>query len=178
MPAALVPKRIEDFIFYYYAKLVIAPSAGFAGNYRFIVDRYRKLKVGKIRMTDYDRELLHLAQAPGICAYCQKKTINVTPSEIVPRSDGGPIGVHNIVLACKQCRESKDGKDLVAWWCGDLAHPLDELPRVPVGLYLKIAYEGHLVTFSLGEKCTDLSDLFPLPAGQSGSGPTTRAKSQ
>ncbi len=176
MPAALVPKRIEDFIFYYYAKLVIAPSAGFAGNYRFIVDRYRKLKAGKIRMADYERELLHLAQLPGTCTYCQKKDTNALPSEIVPRSAGGPIGIHNLVLACKKCRESKDGKDLVAWWCGELAHPLDELPRVPIGLYLKIAYEGHHVTFSLGQKCTDLAGLFPLPMAQSGADPAARAR--
>lgn len=166
MPAPFVPKRIGDFIFYYYAKLIIAPSAGFAHNYRFIVDRYKKLKKGDIRMTDYERELLRLAQQPGICAYCQENSQAVSPSDVVPRSAGGPIGVHNVVLACKGCRESKEGKNLVTWWRDELGRSLDDMPRVPLGLYLKIAYEGHLVSFTLDQACTDLAELFPLPAGR------------
>jgi hypothetical protein len=79
VPAPFVPKRVEDFIFYYYAKLVIAPSSGFKKNYRFIVDTYKRLKVGEIRMSDYDRELLHLSQQSDSCAYCGRPGSNLLP---------------------------------------------------------------------------------------------------
>lgn len=162
MPAPFVPRRVEDFIFYYYAKLVIAPSSGFRKNYRFIVDTYKRLRLGEIRMSDYDRELLHLSQQTDSCAYCGKPGSNLLPSEIVPRSMGGPIGIHNLVMACPSCHKSKEGRDLVQWWRDVRRQHHDTLPRVPVGLYLKVAFELHAVNFTLGEKCADLADLFSL----------------
>lgn len=162
MPASFIPRRVEDFILYYYAKLVIASSAGLAGNYRFVVDTYRRLKSGQIHMSDYDRELLHLAQRPNVCVYCGVRGSNLVPSEVVPREFGGPVGIHNVVMVCQQCNGSKDGKDLVEWWRNTLGKHHDALPRVPAGLYLKIAYEHHQVNFSLREKCTNLGQVFLL----------------
>ncbi len=162
MPPALVPKRVEDFIFYYYAKLVMAPSAGFKANYRFVIDAYKRLRSGRIHISDYDREIQRLAQQRDRCAYCQKKTIALEPSEVVPRSMGGPIGMHNQVLACTPCRRSKEGRDLLDWWRNTMGRHHDDLPRVPAGLYLKQAYEAHRVHFTLGEKCTDLAQLFSI----------------
>lgn len=162
MPPTLVPRRVEDFIFYYYAKLVITPSAGFSGNYRFAVDAYKRLSAGEIHMSDYERELLHLAQQPDVCAYCGGQRPKVVPSEVVPRSMGGPIGIHNLVMACEPCHRSKEGKDLVGWWRKVLGRHHDTLPRVPVGLYLKIAHEKHRINFSLQARCTDLVQIFPL----------------
>lgn len=159
MPPALVPKRVEDIIYYYYAKLVIAPAAGFKGNYRFVVDAYQRLKSGEIRMSDYERELLHLAQTPGACAYCGKSDAGAAPNPVVPRSRGGPIGIHNLVMACESCTHSKDDLDLVYWWCRVLGKARDDIPRVPLGLYLKLAYERHHVNFTLGERCSELGEL-------------------
>jgi hypothetical protein len=163
MPAAFVRKQVEDFIFYYYAKLVIAPSAGFKGNYRFVVDAYKRLKAGTIRMSDYDRELVRLAEQSGVCAYCGTNG-EVCPSQIVPQSLGGPVGIHNLVLACEKCDQSKNGRDLVDWWRHGLGRSHDTLPRIAIGLYLKIAYEFHRINFTLNEKCTDLVQLFPILA--------------
>lgn len=70
MPSRAVPRPVGDFILYYYAKLVIAPSAGQAENHRFIIDRYQRLKSGEIRMSSYDREIQKLAQQSGECAFC------------------------------------------------------------------------------------------------------------
>jgi hypothetical protein len=161
VPASSIPKRVEDFVFYYYAKLVIAPSAGFAGNYRFVIDSYKRLKSGDIHMSEYERELLRLTQQPAVCNYCEKPGIEILPSEVVPRTLGGPIGIHNLVMACRPCYSSKKGRDLVEWW-RKLGNHHDTLPRVPVGLYLKIAYELHRINFSLGAKCTDLAQVFQL----------------
>lgn len=162
MPPPSVPRRVEDIIFYYYAKLVIAPSAGFSGNYGFIIDVYKRLKSGEIRISDYERELSHIADAPNICAFCGCKCFKCQPVHVVPRSFGIPPGMQNLVIACEACTISKDEKDLVEWWCKDLGKPRDKLPRVPLGLYLKIAYELHKVNFSLRTSCQNLEKLFRI----------------
>lgn len=160
MPPRSVPSTVADLIFYYYAKLVIAPSAGQAGNYRFIMDRYKQLKVGGIRMSDYDREIQKLAQQAGVCAFCGKRTATF-PIDIIPQRFGGPVGIHNLVHACPSCAESKGETDLLRWWCHGLNKDKDSLPRIPAGLFLKLAYERHTVEFTLGSRCEDTTDLWP-----------------
>jgi len=162
MPPPSIPRRVEDIIFYYYAKLIIAPSAGFKGNYRFIIDAYKRLKSGEIRMSDYDRELLHIANMPNICAVCGSRSIKCKITHVVPRSYGVQPGIHNLLYLCEACAKSKGEKDIVKWWCEDLRRSRDELPRVPLGLYLKIAYELHKVNFSLKMPCQSLEKLFVL----------------
>jgi hypothetical protein len=159
MPSRAVPRTVGDYILYYYAKLVIAPSAGEPKNYRFIIDRYKRLKSGEIQMSDYDREIQKLAQQPGVCVFCGKQC-NTVLVEVVPRGLGGPVGIHNLVHACPQCAASKGEKDLLAWWCDALGQDKDELPRIPAGLFLKMAYERHTVGFSLQNVCDDIQGIW------------------
>ncbi len=159
MPPRAVPRTVGDYILYYYAKLVIAPSAGQSGNYRFIIDRYKRLKRGEITMSDYDREIQKLAQQAGVCVFCGTQCVTV-PVEVVPRRLGGPVGVHNLVHACRECAASKDEKDLLAWWCDELGRDKDELPRIPAGLFLKIALERHTVRFGLERRCNDIREIW------------------
>ncbi|CEK14054.1 hypothetical protein [Chthonomonas calidirosea] len=159
MPSKAVPEIVEDYILYYYAKLVIAASAGEGGNYRFIMDRYKKLKSGEIKMSDYDREIQKEAQQPGICAFCQRQGQTV-PVEVIPRRLGGPVGVQNLVHACSNCAKSKDDKDLLTWWCDELGRDKDELPRIPAGLFLKMAHERHQIAFTLHQRCTNIREIW------------------
>jgi len=159
MPSRAVSRTVGDFILYYYAKLVIAVSAGESGNYRFIIDRYKRLKSGEINMSDYDREIQKLAQQAGICVFCGKRC-NTAPVEVVPRKLGGPVGVHNLVHACSQCAASKADKDLLAWWCDELGRDKDDLPRIPAGLFLKLALERHTVGFGLKRRCNDIREIW------------------
>jgi len=160
MPARTVPRRIRDYILYYYAKLVIAPSAGQERNYKFIIDRYKRLASGEISMSDYDREILKLAQQPGTCVFCGKADGSMVV-EVIPRRLGGPVGIQNTVYACKECAKSKNEMGLLQWWCGKLGRDKDELPRVPAGLFLKMAYERHVTEFTLNKTCNDISELWP-----------------
>jgi hypothetical protein len=162
MPSRAVPKRIGDFILYYYAKLVIAPSSGEPKNYRFIIDRYKRLKSGEIQMSEYDREIQKLAQQPGTCVFC-RRTGETVLTEVIPRRLGGPIGIHNLVYACNGCAQSKGDKDLLAWWCDELGHDKDDLPRIPAGLFLKMAYEMRSLRFELGSPCEDIRNLWGAP---------------
>jgi hypothetical protein len=160
MPPPSIPKKVEDIIFYYYAKLIIAPSAGFKGNYRFIIDMYKRLKSGEILMSDYEREISHITDSPDLCAFCETKCSKHQPVHVIPRSIGIPPGMQNLVISCESCAKSKGDKDLVEWWCKDLNKPRDELPRVPLGIYLKNAYELHKIKFSLRKSCNSIGDLF------------------
>lgn len=160
MPSKAVPGRVRDYIFYYYAKLVIAPSSGEAGNYAFIMDRYQRLAAGEISMSEYDREIQKLARQPGRCVFCNRDGANQTV-ELIPRKAGGPVGIHNTVYACPACARSKGDKPLLDWWCRELQRSKDELPRIPAGLFLKMAYERHATSFTLNKKCRDIFDLWP-----------------
>jgi hypothetical protein len=160
VPAPFVPRKVEDIIYYYYAKLVIAPSAGFQKNYGFIIDMYKRLKSGEIRMSDYDREILRIGEKNDECAFCGTKSSNCQPVHVVPRSIGIPPGMHNLVMACETCATSKQEKDLIHWWCNELKKPRDEVPRIPLGLYLKIAYEMNKINFSLKKECNNLGEIF------------------
>jgi len=162
MPPRSIPRRVEDIIFYYYAKLIISPSAGFKGNYGFIIDAYKRLKSGEIQISDYERELLHLAGMQDVCAFCGSKCNMTKTIHIMPRSFNVQPGMHNIVYACEACAVSKGDRDFVEWWCRDLNKPRDELPRVPLGIYLKIAYDLHKINFSLKKSCQNLEELMIL----------------
>ncbi|HXH21425.1 MAG TPA: hypothetical protein VNN10_05305 [Dehalococcoidia bacterium] len=160
MPPPAVPRTAHDFILYYYAKLIIAPAAGEKDNYRFIMDRYRRLKDGELRMSDYDREIERQSQQSGACAFCRRRG-PTAPMEIIPRRLGGPVGVHNLVYACAGCHESRGDRELFEWWCDVLGRDKDELPRIPAGLFLKMSYEKHAVEFRLQRRCRSIRDLWP-----------------
>ena len=162
MPPPFIPKKVEDIIYYYYAKLVIAPSAGLKGNYGFIIDTYKRLKTGKALISDYERELLHITEKENTCAFCGANSAPFRPVHIVPRLLGVPPGMQNLVIACEACANSKGEKDLVEWWCMDLKKTRDELPRVAVGLYLKIAYELHKINFTLRKNCQSIEKIFAV----------------
>jgi len=159
MPSRAIPRRVEDFIYYYYAKLVIAPSSGQRGNYRFIIDRYQKLKSGEIKISDYDRELRKQAQERDRCAFCGQSCVT-TVVELIPSRLGGPVGLQNQLYACHRCAESKGDRNLIEWWCDVLKRDKDDLPRIPAGLFLKMAYERHLTNFTLDRPCHDIRELW------------------
>ena len=160
MPPPYVEKKVENIIYYYYAKLVIAPSAGFKNNYGFIINAYKALKSGELLMSDYEREIFLIAQDQTVCAFCECEERKLLTVHVVPRMFGVPPGIHNFVYACPDCSDSKKEKDLVEWWCADLGKPRDEIPRVPLGIYLKIAYELNKINFSLKKPCKRLGDVY------------------
>ena len=162
MPPPYV-RTVEDLIFYYYAKLVIAPAAGFAGNYRFITSTFKKLKSGKIKISDYDREILKQMQCGASrCVYCGYEGGTLTKEHIIPLEHGGPDEPHNIVFACKHCNSSKGNDDLMDWWVNKLGKPLDDLPRIPIGLYLKLCYDAHKLRHSLSRTWENPLKLWPF----------------
>lgn len=161
MPSSYV-KSIEDTIHYYYAKLVIARSAGFEGNYRFITHTFKKLKNGEIKISDYDREILkQMKMLQTCCPYCDCDG-PLSQEHIVPLERSGPSGPHNTIFSCKSCNSSKGANDLIDWWKNKLGKKLDDLPRIPIAIYLKLCYDIHKMNHTLQNYCNDLTYLWPL----------------
>lgn len=160
MPPRFIERKVENIIFYYYAKLVIAASAGLRNNYGFIIDTYKKLVSKELLISDYEREIEHVSEKQDICVFCGAKAPNLKIVHIVPKCFAIPPGVHNLVYACSACADSKGEKDLVDWWCHELGRPKDEIPRIPIGIYLKVAYELNKINFSLKKPCNGLGEVY------------------
>ncbi len=139
LPPAAV-KTIRDLIYYQYAK-IIAESAG-AGrvNYAFIMDRFRKLQKGEIKMSDLLREIKkQLKDEERRCEFCGA-TSDLSFDHLIPHSRGGPDSAENLVLACKSCNSSKGKKGLYEWYGIDRK---DKLPKLVAEKYLKLLYDIH-----------------------------------
>jgi len=179
MPPSYV-KKTGQLIHYYYAKLVIAPSAGLAGNFGFITDRYKALESGRIEMSNHNRELwLKETEPQSMCAYCNGPG-PLVGDHVIPLAASGPDAMHNILRVCRDCNATKSDRDLIEWWNAVHGAKLGDasvgLPRLAAGVYLKIAYDWHRVNNTLETPARDLGDLQPFrtPSGRKSrqSGPT------
>ncbi len=138
MPPAAV-KTVGDQIFWQYAKL-ISKSAGFGNKHRaFQMDRFIKLREGKITWSSNIREWLREHEKPDECIYCGSKT-DLTTEHILPQSCGGPDITDNVIRACRKCNSSKGSKRLYEW-IG--IKNKDAIPRIAEGKYLKLLYSLH-----------------------------------
>lgn len=159
MPPKYV-KTVSDVINFYYSWLVIARAANKMTEWGFITYQYNRLKKGQIKWADFDGEIRMQMRSKNECVYCG------APAEawdhVVPRNLGGPLGPHNMVKSCKHCNSSKGDKDLVDWWINSLGKEESELPRIPIGIYLKLSHGWHKINFSLEKIARDLTDLKPF----------------
>lgn len=176
MPPSYV-KKTGQLIHYYYAKLVIAPSAGFAGNYGFITGRYKALESGQIEMSNYNRELwLKETEPQSMCAYCGGPG-PLVGDHVIPLAASGPDAMHNILRVCRDCNATKSNRDLIEWWNTVQGPRLGDasvaLPRLAAGIYLKLAYDWHRMNNSLETPARDLERLRPFmnSAGRSRGSP-------
>lgn len=139
-------KTVRQLIYWEYAKL-IAQAAGFEKNYRFIVSRYKKLESGEMTWSstvrDHEKELDH----GRVCVYCGA-TAGLTADHIIPTSRSGVDprvvmlldSADNCVCACRSCNSSKGDRDVFEWYGSERA---DEIPRLALSKFLKLAYRLH-----------------------------------
>jgi hypothetical protein len=176
MPPTFVKKN-GQLIHYYYAKLVIAPSAGLAGNHGFITNRFKALEAGQIQISNYDRELwLKETEPQSTCAYCGGPGPLVA-DHVIPLAISGPDAMHNILRVCRDCNSTKSDRDLIEWWNAVLAPRLgpasDSLPRLAAGIYLKLAYDWHRIHNTLEMPAHELTNLLPFRTSETSRGPKT-----
>lgn len=80
-------KSVRDLICWEYACL-IAEGAGFAGNYGFVMSRFKKLKSGEMSWSGTMRDFLKQMEKGPSCIYCGA-TETLTADHIVPSSRAG-----------------------------------------------------------------------------------------
>jgi hypothetical protein len=139
--ASLGGETIRDLIFYEYAKL-IARSAGFAGNYAFIMKKYTELREGRLAWSNLTREHRKELERGKSCAYCGSPR-NIGFHHIIPLSKGGTDTPDNLVASRASCNISKGDRDLYEWWVNTLHRDEDTLPRIVARKYLKLIYDIH-----------------------------------
>lgn len=139
-PPPTAVKTVRELIYWEYAKL-IAEAAKMKGNYRFIMNRYMKLKKGEIRWASPDEDAKEMmVHGERVCIYCGAIG-NLTEDHIIPVSKGGPDIPANIVPACKECNSSKLDKDIFEWYF--LEKKAEKVPRKVWSRYLKLVHEFH-----------------------------------
>ncbi len=153
-------RTISDLINYYYARLVIAKAAGKIDQWGFVIYQYKRLKNGEIHWADLDGEIRLQMRASNECVYCGGEANGL--DHVVPRKFGAPEGIHNSVKCCKHCNSSKGDKDLVDWWINELGKDEDSLPRIPIGIYLKLSFSWHKINHTLERVSNELTDLKPF----------------
>jgi hypothetical protein len=147
---------VRRFIHWQYAVL-IARSAGFEGNYGFVVSRYKKLESGEMTWSSSVRDYEKSLEKGRVCVYCGS-TRGLSTDHIVPISRAGvdPRVValldssDNCVCACKGCNSSKGDRDAFEWYGPER---VEEMPGLVLSKFLKLSYRLHETQGTL-----DLSD--------------------
>ncbi len=140
MPPPAV-KTLRDLIYWQYAK-IIADSAGVGKkNWRFIMDRFKKLHQGEIFWNEI-REYLKEREKSDECIFCGEKT-SLTIDHLFPRSLRGPEDEKNVIWMCKNCNSTKGAKRLYELYTikSGLEGAKYKVPRIAEGKYLKLLYE-------------------------------------
>ncbi len=137
---------MEELVYWEYAKL-IARAAGFDKNYGFIVSRWKKLKSGEMEWSSSIRDREKEWEHGQACVYCGA-TGKLTVDHIIPACRGciDPRvrdlleSSDNSVWACGACNREKRDRDVFEWYGKDR---LDEMPKLVLSKFLKLAYRLH-----------------------------------
>jgi hypothetical protein len=132
-------RTVRQLIYWEYAKLMAGSAVGDRKNYAYVMYCYKRLDGGKLNPSTILRENKLLVLGERICAYCEKECDALQWEHIIPRSRGGADTIDNMVLACKGCNLEKGTRDLFEWY-GERRY---EIPRLPLGKYLKIIFDLH-----------------------------------
>jgi len=145
-------KTIRDLIFWEYAKLIAGSACGNRHDWPFVVQRWTKLRRGRIKPSAILRENKLLVEAPEACAYCGS-TEGLQWEHIIPKSRGGPDTIDNLVRACRRCNLEKGDRDPYEWYRD--REMGDAIPRIVLGKFLKLAWDAHEAAGTLD--CADLN---------------------
>ncbi len=162
------PKHVQtvrQLIYWEYAQL-IAKAAGFQGNYGFITSRYKKLLSGEVKWSSTLRDKLKELEKGLACAYCGA-TNSLSTDHIIPTSRGGIDprvtklleSADNTVCACRACNSSKSNKDVFEWYGRER---VDEIPKLVLSKFLKLAYDMHETQGTLDLKDPNMDGVLDI----------------
>lgn len=128
---------VRELIYWEYAKLISEKAVGDRQNFKFVNFTYQKLLMGKVNPSSILTENQQLFSIGNVCAYCGA-TGSLHWEHIVPSSIGGPDNIDNMVRACPPCNLTKGARDPYQWY---LVSNKEEIPRLVLGKFLKVAFE-------------------------------------
>lgn len=132
-------RTIRELIYWEYAKLIAGRAVSDRRNYRFVMYTYSRLRAGQIHPSAILRENTLLVECERCCVYCGEKE-NLQWEHIIPRSQGGPDIIDNLVEACSGCNTKKGIKDVFEWYGLERRY---DIPRLVLGKYLKLVFDCH-----------------------------------
>jgi hypothetical protein len=138
MPPPAV-KTIRELIYWEYGKLAAEVAVGNRRNYAYVMSSYERFKKLDYHPLQIMRQYGLLVRGEGQCAYCGG-TEDLSETEIIPVSKGGPDHSDNRAQICAKCKIEKGDRDLFEWYGKDRRY---EIPRIVLGKYLKLAFEVH-----------------------------------
>ncbi|MEO9276779.1 MAG: HNH endonuclease [Nitrososphaera sp.] len=130
-------KTVRELIYWEYAKLIAGSAVGNRKNYGFVMHTFEQLKEQKIHPSTILKENKKLVEESNKCAYCGTEG-DLHWEHIIPKSKGGPDTIDNMVQACSKCNLTKSDRDLYEWYGKEKQY---DIPRLPLGKYLKLIYE-------------------------------------
>jgi len=156
---------VRQLIYWEYAKL-IARSAGFDGNFGFIVSRYKKLVSDEMKWSSSVRDYEKALEKGRVCAYCDATT-GLSTDHIIPVSRAGVDPriaelldtSDNCVCACKKCNSSKGDKDIFEWYGPDR---MGDIPKLVLSKFLKLAYRLHETQGTLDLKDPNMDGVLDI----------------
>ncbi len=134
-------KTVRDLIYWQYAK-IISESAGLGKkNWRFVMNRFRKLQQQEIFWNEI-REYVKEHENPNECIFCGERG-TLTLEHLFPQSMRGPQDEKNVIWVCQQCNSSKGARRPYEWYTQvrGLRGAKYDVPRIAEGKYLKLVYE-------------------------------------
>jgi hypothetical protein len=143
------PKSVDSvrkLIYWQYANL-IAKSAGFEGNWGFVMSRYKKLVSGEMKWSSTIRDYEKALESGMVCVYCGAKEdismdhiIPISRAGVDPRIQGLLNSFDNCVCACKKCNSTKSDRDAFEWYGQERT---EEIPKLVLSKFLKLVYTLH-----------------------------------
>ncbi len=161
MPPAYV-QTIREEILYEYAKLISRSALG-SINYKFVSDRFKKLRNEEITMSGTIKEWQKEQELPRVCVFCGA-TEDLSTEHLIPKHRGGSDSPDNLVLSCLRCNTSRGAKGIFEWLG---LKEKDRLHRLVAGKYLKELYTLHEIGGTANvskDKIGTLCPTCPLPA--------------
>jgi hypothetical protein len=166
-------QTVGEHIFWSYANLARAQAAledgvdKYDSRHHIIREvQFRDLKSGaKFMRPLYDDERLEKTRARG-CSYCGcSDKHSLTLDHIIPRIEGGLDEGDNLIVACRSCNSSKQGKDMLQWMYDNQMFPALLLLRRYLKIVRRYCDNKHLMdTLLSGTSTMRLPfDLAPLP---------------
>ena len=124
--AEVKPKTVGQSLYWSYANLVMAwvlrlrrDSSYGKLHYMIRNKSYYGYLRGTMKIASFLKDERRKIILSEFCSYCGSQD-HLTLDHMIPRMKGGPHSADNLVVACRSCNSSKQGRDLLEWMAAEV----------------------------------------------------------